>query len=637
MLLGVMLQSAPLPPIVPLPAAMERRNRDFVLDPNTRIVVSPASRAVGERLREALRAGTGYSLDLANRGRNAIVLAIDPKLGRLGPEGYTLDVSADVVNIRAAGEAGLFYGAQTLRQLLPPDTLRNAPLTRGPYPVPGVHVEDQPRFSWRGAHLDVSRHFMPKAFLLRFIDLMAIHKLNAFHLHLTDDQGWRMEIKRYPKLTSVGAWHRPNELTDDPTTWKTVPDGGFYTQDDLREVVAYAKARFVNVVPEIEMPGHAQAAVAAYPELGNDGKPIEVAPVNGGGAALNASPATVKFFQDVLTEVMDVFPSKFIHVGGDEVDKGPWKANPVMQAQIRLLGLKNEDELQSWFIKQMDGFLTAHGRRLIGWDEILEGGLAPGATVMSWRGIEGGIAAAKAGHDVVMAPTGYTYLDYYQSNDRSTEPQAIGGFVPLERVYSFDPITPSLSEDEGRHILGVQGQLWTEYIPNPRHVEYMAYPRLCAIAEVGWTPGARKSLPDFMARMAAHASRLRALDVNFRPLDPPQPPPVGAWKSGEMSETYAPHEWDVTSAIAGPGTYQVRFGFTGGQCRLDVEWAELLADGEVVARDAHFGRTGGEDKDNVYRFDLKSLKPGAKLRLRANVRTDGGTDSNGEIRVRRTA
>ncbi|AIE85306.1 beta-N-acetylhexosaminidase [Fimbriimonas ginsengisoli] len=508
--------------IVPRPGLLRMSVGHFDLRADTRVAVTPETRGLGDMLQGYLRPGTGLPLDLTDRaGRNTIVLRLDRKLANLGAEGYQLDASRDRITIQAFAPAGVFYGIQTLRQMLPSDTLRKASVGRPRWQVPCAWIEDKPRFVWRGALVDVSRHFMPKEAVLRFIDGLAFHKLNTFHIHLTDDQGWRVEIKKYPKLTTVGAWHKANELTGDPTTWKTMPDGGFYSQDDIREIVAYAQARFINVVPEIEMPGHSMAIIASYPEYGNTGKQFEVPPVNGYSPdVVNASEHTVKFYQDVLTEVMELFPSKFIHVGGDEVGKDPWKKNPEMQAQIKRLGLKNEDELQSWFIRQMDTFLTQHGRRLIGWDEILEGGLAPGATVMSWRGIEGGIAAAKAGHDVVMAPTSNTYLDYYQSTNHDHEPRAIGGYVPLEKVYAYEPIPKDLTSAEAVHVLGAQGQLWTEYIPDPRHLEYMAYPRLCALAELTWSPAEGKSYPDFLNRLAPHLERLAKMDINFRPLDP---------------------------------------------------------------------------------------------------------------------
>jgi hexosaminidase len=361
---------------------------------------------------------------------------------------------------------------------------------------------------------------------------MALHKLNVFHWHLTEDQGWRIEIKKYPRLTEVGAWRKDSALGPPPPkdkdgnrAWKFVgrPHGGFYTQDDIREVVHYAAERFITVVPEIEMPGHARAAIAAYPDLGNTGKPVDVATTWGVFTEVFApTDHTLAFIKDVLDEVLTLFPSKFIHVGGDECPKKEWKESPVAQARIKELGLKSEDELQSWFIRQIDTWLTSKGRRLIGWDEILEGGLAPGAAVMSWRGEQGGIAAAKAGHDVVMAPTKFTYLDYYQAQG-PLEPIGIGGFNPIENVYAYDPMPRELSGDQARHVIGAQAQIWTEYMPEGRRVEYFAWPRLCAMAEVLWSPQAARNYEDFRSRLNPHLARLKMLDVNYRPLEGPFP------------------------------------------------------------------------------------------------------------------
>jgi hexosaminidase len=368
---------------------------------------------------------------------------------------------------------------------------------------------------------------MPKEFVKKYIDLLALHKLNTFHWHLTDDQGWRIEIRRYPKLTSVGSCRKETIVGRQPRdeaqwTFDATPHCGFYTQDDAREIVAYARARYVNVVPEIEMPGHAVAAIAAYPELGVTGEPMEVATRWGiFSDILNAEPPTITFMQSVLSEVMEIFPARYVHIGGDEADKAKWKASPRIQARIRELGVDDEHGLQSWFVRQMDAFLASRGRRLIGWDEILEGGLAENAVVMSWRGVEGGIAAARAGHDVVMTPTSHTYLDYYQSKDQAGEPLAIGGFLPLETVYAFEPIPAELEPQFAKHVLGAQAQVWTEYMPDAKRVEYMAFPRLTALAEVVWTPVVRKDYQDFLARLAQHLLRLQVLDVNFRTLDQP--------------------------------------------------------------------------------------------------------------------
>ncbi|MBA3569898.1 MAG: beta-N-acetylhexosaminidase, partial [Pyrinomonadaceae bacterium] len=432
-------------------------------------------------------------------------------------------VTQQRVTIRARTEAGIFYGIQTLRQLFPPAIFSSSMQKNVEWTVPLAHVEDQPRFRWRGAMLDVCRHFMPKEFVLIFVDLLALHKLNTFHWHLTDDQGWRIEIKKYPRLTEIGAWRKQTRLGHErnPRGFDKKPHGGFYTQRDIREVVEYARLRHITVVPEIEMPGHAQAAIAAYPWLGVTAEPLEVWSRWGINANIfNPSEKTILFMQDVLTEVIELFPGTFIHVGGDEAIKDQWKASTQVQERLKELNLKDEHELQSYFIRRMDTFLAAKGRRLIGWDEILEGGLAPGATVMSWRGVKGGITAAKSGHDVVMAPTTHTYLDYYQSQDPGELP-SIGGFLPLETVYQFEPVPEDLTAAEGKRVLGAQAQLWTEYLPTPGHVEYMAFPRLTALSEVTWSPKERKNYADYLTRLNIHEQRLQHLNVNFRPMKTP--------------------------------------------------------------------------------------------------------------------
>jgi hexosaminidase len=504
---------------------LERRAGTFTLAATTTIVTDAALIKQGRQLASLVGPATGFDLAVragAAPARSHIALRLDRSLERsLGPEGYRLAVSPRAVTIRAATPAGVFYGMQTLRQLLPPDIFREGQVKRV-WPVPAVTIEDTPRFAWRGMHLDVSRHFQPKEFVKKYIDLLALHKMNRFHWHLTDDQGWRIEIKRYPKLTAVAAWRKhtligPHRTNPRPEHFDNRPHGGFYTQDDIREIVAYAADRFVTIVPEIEMPGHSQAVVAAYPELGSVDEPVEVRTTWAVSPyILNAEPGTIAFMQNVLAEVLELFPGRWIHIGGDEAEKTQWKASPKIQARIKQLDLKDEHELQSWFIKQMDAFLTARKRRLIGWDEILEGGLAENATVMAWRGVEHAVTAARSGHDAVLAPTSHTYFDYYQSQDKASEPPAIGGFLPLEKVYAWEPMPPALEPPFRKHILGVQGQVWTEYLPNPKAVEYMAFPRASALAEVAWSPAAGRSFDEFRARLAVHMERLRILDVNFR-------------------------------------------------------------------------------------------------------------------------
>jgi hexosaminidase len=522
-------------PLVPWPERVARREGTFSLTKGAKIAAPPALRRIAERFRDDLRPATGLPLPVGAGGN--IVLALDPKAKELGEEGYRLTVTPTQVKVRAFAPAGVFYGLQTFRQLLPAAVFRHSLVADQRWEAQAVEIEDRPRFKWRGSHLDAGRHFQPKEMVLKHLDLLALHKLNVFHWHLTEDQGWRLEIKKYPRLTQVGAWRKDTALGPPPQGegakfkgWKFAgrPHGGFYTQDDVREIVRYAADRFITVVPEIEMPGHARAAIAAYPELGNTGKSVEVATTWGVfEEVFGVHDTALGFIKDVLTEVLALFPSKFIHVGGDECPKKQWKESPVAQAKMKALGLKNEEELQSWFIKQIDAWLTERGRRLIGWNEILQGGLAPGAAVMSWQGEEGGIAAARAGHDVVMAPEAFVYLDHYQAKS-PLEPVAIGGFTPLEKVYGYDPIPPALTPAQAAHVLGAQAQLWTEYMPNSRHVEYMAWPRLCALAEVVWSAKETRDFERFKGRLSSHLDRLRILDVNFRPLDGPFPAGVAA-------------------------------------------------------------------------------------------------------------
>ena len=625
--------------IVPQPVQLTQQPGEFALYADTVITASGDAQAVARQLAQWLEPATGFQLPVKANNSSAaksIVLRLDTSLEQLKTEGYRLVAAPDQVVITAPAPAGLFYGCQTLRQLLPADIF-SPTKAAVKWTVPCVTIEDTPRFGWRGLMLDTGRHYMPKEFILKFIDLLALHKMNVFHWHLTEDQGWRIEIKKYPKLTEVGAWRAETLVGSagrQPYKFDGTPHGGFYSQDDIREIVAYAQQRFVTIVPEIEMPGHSQAALAAYPELGNTGKTLPVRTYWGVNEnVFNVDESTILFLQDVLTEVLDLFPSTFIHIGGDEAPKAQWKNSPAAQARMKELGLANEEELQSWFIGRMDTFLAERGRRLIGWDEILEGGLAPGATVMSWRGEGGGIAAAKSGHDFVMASNSHMYLDYYQADSR-TEPLAIGGFLPLEKVYAFDPIPASLTESERKHVLGVQGQIWTEYIATPQKAEYMAYPRACAVSETAWTPVTGKTYAGFHTRLKTHLERLSYLNVNYRPLDPPKVA-VGQWVSGQTTETFAPMHWELTPYLDGPGRYTLTFSYTSGAHRLDIENVQILRGDTVIAEDAHLGITGGSQQDNSYTLVISDadFQKDAAFRLRAVVRSDGGTDSNGTVYI----
>ncbi|WP_250286253.1 beta-N-acetylhexosaminidase [Streptomyces atroolivaceus] len=521
--------------LIPAPARTGGDGRrGFLLDGSTTLTAGPGTESTERWLRATLGAAFGLPLAPAPAGSaNTVDLRID---SALEPEAYRLDVEPDRgVRIAGGSAAGVFWGAQTLRQLLGPEAFRRAPVNPGADRlVPLTEVEDGPRFGWRGLMLDVARHFMPKDGVLRMLDLMAAHKLNVFHFHLTDDQGWRVEIKRHPRLTEAGAWrartkygHRASEL------WDETPHGGFYTQDDIREIVAYAAERHIRVVPEIDIPGHSQAAISAYPELGNtdviDTSALSVWDTWGVNPnVLAPTDNTLRFFEGVLEELLDLFPadtSPFIHIGGDECPKDQWKASPTAQARMAEAGLADEDELQSWFIRHFDHWLTARGRRLIGWDEILEGGLAEGAAVSSWRGYAGGIAAAEAGHDVVMCPEQQVYLDHRQDGGPD-EPMPIGFVRSLEDVYRFEPVPPGLSEDAARHIMGTQANVWTEVMQNRDRVDYQVFPRLAAFAEVAWSrlpaPGER-DFADFARRMNTHYARLDALGVAYRPPSGPLP------------------------------------------------------------------------------------------------------------------
>ncbi len=514
--------------IIPKPVEVKAGRGFFELNAQTTVICGSDHLSVlktAKFLQSILQPATGLSLAInppaGKSGAGAITLKLIAQDDTLNAEGYQLTVTKKAVTIASPTAAGLFYGVQSLRQLLPAEIYGHKKAAIE-WKISCVEIKDYPRFKWRGMHLDVGRYFMSKEFVKKFIDLIAQHKFNRFHMHLTDDQGWRIEIKKYPKLTEIGAWRKETvigHVRKKPMKFDGEKHGGFYSQDDVRELVAYAAERHITIVPEIEMPGHSQAAIAAYPQLGNIDKKLDVRTYWGVcNNICNADDSTISFFQDVLTEVMALFPSEFIHIGGDEAPKAQWEKSPKAQRRIKELGLKNEHELQSWFIKQMDNFLTSKGRRLIGWDEILEGGLAPGAAVMSWRGEKGGIAAANAGHDAVMAPNSHTYLDYYQSKSKG-EPLAIGGFLPLQKVYSYDPVPKALNKDKVHHILGAQAQIWTEYIETPDHAEYMAFPRTCAMAEVVWSKKESKDYNEFITRLNVHLKRLDLQNVNYRKLD----------------------------------------------------------------------------------------------------------------------
>ncbi|MFJ4639613.1 beta-N-acetylhexosaminidase [Streptomyces hygroscopicus] len=507
------------------------------IDPlRTALAAAPGTEGVARLLRATLGQALGLALPDGEPGaRDTVTLRID---AALEPEGYRLTVADGRVEIAGGTAAGVHWGTQTLRQLLGPDAFRRAPLGGAPTAreLAERTVTDAPRFAWRGMMLDVARHFMPKDGVFAYLDLLAAHKLNVFHFHLTDDQGWRVEIRRYTKLTGTGAWRERTKLGHRASPlWDERPHGGYYTQDDIREIVAYAAERHITVVPEIDIPGHSQAAIAAYPELGNtdviDTASLGVWTTWGVNPnVLSPTDNTLRFYEHVLEEVLELFPGDFVHIGGDECPKDQWKASPAVQERIRALGLADEDELQSWFIRHFGRWLAERGRRLIGWDEILEGGapgapLPEGAVVSSWRGYAGGVAAARAGHDVVMCPEQQVYLDHRQAPGED-EPVPIGYVRTLEDVYRFEPVPPQLTGSGADRVLGAQANVWTEVLEDRRRVDYQTFPRLAAFAEVVWStlpPSPARDFEEFEGRMEAHYARLDALGVSYRPPAGPLP------------------------------------------------------------------------------------------------------------------
>ncbi len=505
--------------IIPQPAELVNMEGTFTVDADTKILINNESeemKNVAAFLSQHLEMFYGIENKEVNYSvtapRKSVFIKLDPSLNT-GKEGYHLTVNPKGIIVEAATPNGLFYGIQTIIQLMPAVKQQAEEVV-----LPSVEIKDTPRFAWRGLHLDVGRHFMPKEFVMKYIDYMAMHKLNTFHWHLTEDQGWRIEIKKYPKLTEVGSIRKETLIGhgSNPQNYDGTPYGGFYTQEDIKEVVAYAAKRYVTVVPEIEMPGHALAALAAYPEYGCTGGPYEVATRWGvfDDVFCAGKDTTFTFLQDIIDEVIPLFPSEYFHIGGDECPKAAWKKCPLCQKRKREEGLRDEHELQSYFVQRIEKYLNEKGKKLIGWDEILEGGLAPNAAVMSWRGTEGGIAAAKQQHYVVMTPGSHCYLDHYQA-DPKTEPLAIGGFTPLEKIYSYEPIPEELTESEAKFVLGAQGNVWTEYMKTPEQVEYMVYPRAAALAEAVWSPKGSKDYAGFKERMLSQIARYDAYGINY--------------------------------------------------------------------------------------------------------------------------
>lgn len=539
------------PGIVPLPLRVVPTDGAPVelRDPLS-ITALPALLAEARWFRRCIEAGTGWSVDVVPAGHAAVVvLATDPALavGGQPPGAYRLTAADGVVTVTGDGPAGVFYGLQTLRQLLPARTLRRAPAggPSGPLAVGPLVVEDRPRFAWRGVHLDVSRHFMPKSFVLDLIDAAALHKCNVFHLHLTDDQGWRVPIDRYPRLVEVGAWRRESPAGHKrERRFDGVPHGGFYSKEDLREIVAFAGERHVTVVPEVDMPGHMAAAIAAYPELGR-GRPSPQVWTQWGVCTqvLNLEESTIRFCTDVIDEVLDLFPGPFFHMGGDECPTAEWSQSERGRQLMAEHAYARPRQLQSWFTRRIASHVAGEGRTLVGWDEVLEEGAPPGTVVMAWRSLDAAVAAASTGHDVVLTPEHPLYFDWAYSDD-AAEPLAIRAAVSVEDVYRFDPVLPALSDGQRRRVLGAQCQLWTEYVPTPQRAQYQYFPRLCAFAETVWSQlppcGRARDYAAFESRLVPHLDRLAALGIDYRPLGGPRPGQARTWSAAVPGGTAEP-------------------------------------------------------------------------------------------------
>lgn len=536
--------------VIPKPASQQLGQGSFSLSGKTRLFASDAAALsnaslLNDRLEQTLGFRLAVLQKLPGKGdANYLLLKTEAQSTskQSQDEAYALAINPHAIELTGS-PAGQFYGMQTLLQMLPAKASAVARL-------PAASIADNPRFSWRGMHLDVGRHMVSVEFIKKFLDQMAFYKMNTFHWHLTEDQGWRIEIKAYPKLTEVGGWRKESTLKRhvEPYIGDGKPYGGFYTQEQIKEVVAYAAARHITVVPEIELPGHAQAALAAYPELACTPGPFEVA-TNWGifEDIFCPSEATFHFLENVLTEVIALFPGQYLHIGGDEVPKARWKKSALAQEVMRREGLKNEEELQSWFIRRVEKFINSKGKRLIGWDEILEGGLAPNATVMSWRGEDGGIAAARQGHDVIMSPTSHCYFDAGQG-PKEQESWELGGELPIEKVYAYNPVPAVLKAEEQRHVKGVQANIWTEYLSKPEMIEYMAFPRLLAMAEVAWTSQQGKEYASFEKRLEAHYPRLQQAGLAYR-----IPRPIGL--PAQVNAKDKTHTLALHAPVAGSKMY----------------------------------------------------------------------------------
>ena len=653
------------PSLVPLPQILQTNAGSFTLCPPqvipgapapapTTILVDGTGRETGEYLATLLFKSTGYRFQVrTNSGAapvpQAILLTTNGALASLGGEGYELTVATNSVLIRAPASAGMFYGVQTLLQLLPPEIYAARPVTGVPWTAPCVYVRDWPRFPWRGWMLDSVRHFFTKDEVKLLIDTLAYHKLNMFHWHLDDDSGWRLEIQKWPLLTQMSAWRTGMMWNLNPRAslaWDGTNYGGFYTQAEAREIVAYAAQRHITVVPEVEMPGHSTSALAAYPQYAcgcstcyNGPYSLNVTSYVGGVFCV-ARPETMSFLQDVLTEVMNVFPGPYIHIGGDEVNFSNWRRHSLDQALTNSLGTTNMQVYQGYFTQQIANWIKSRGRTMIGWTEIVNGGLVTNAALMDWQNGTSSRAAQVATNRqyVVMSPSAVMYINKYETGSSagdgngvvwSNEPPAQSGYVPLTNVYAFEPIPAGLPAAYTNYILGAEGPCWSEFIPSLLIMEFRMFPRLSAIAEVDWTAPALKNWTDFTNRLVVHKQRLTQMGVNYNPSA--TPPQLGTWTPAQTPATYSARTWDITASVTAPGEIDVSFCWKTGANGLDIAWAALLENGVEIDRDTHAGFTGVTPVKPSYILRLPARRPGATYTLAASVQGRGGTDSTGIV------
>jgi len=650
------------PALVPLPQIVVQTNAGaFTLCPPqvipgapapspTPILVDAAGRETAEFLATTLFKSTGYRFQIAtNSGQvavpQAILLTTNSALTNLGSEGYELTVQTNSIVIRAPTSAGLFYGAQTLLQLLPPEIYSTRPVTGVPWTAPCIYIQDWPRFSWRGWMLDSVRHFFNKDEVKQFVDTMAMHKLNMFHWHLDDDSGWRIEIKSWPLLTQVSAWRTNIMFGLNPrstTAWDDTGTnyGGFYTQSDIREIVAYASQRHITIVPEIEMPGHSSSALAAYPQFAcgcptcfNGPYSLNVTAYVGGVFCI-ARPETTSFLHDVLGEVMTLFPGPYIHIGGDEVNYSNWRRHSLDQALTNTLGINNITNYQGYFTQQIADWIKGQGRTMIGWSEIMNGGTVTNAALMDWEPTgtpARAIQAATNQEYAVMCPSAICYINKFENGSDiwSNEPPSQAGVVPLATVYNFEPIPSALNPAYTNYILGAQGNSWTEFIPSLLNMQFKMFPRLSALAEVNWTSASLKDFTSFTNRLMIHNQRLANAAVNYNPLA--TPPAIGTWAPAQITTNYFTLTWNISWNVTKAGEIDVSFCWKSGANGLDIAWVALLENGVEIDRDTHPGFTGAGPVKPAYILRLPALRPGATYTLAASVEGRGGTNSNGII------